>query len=110
MDYKNQKVISIKGKEKNPYSQVIFIMKNNEQKLPVEDFVQEAEKIINGYISKKTEILNRKLNNAHIKEENGIKKLIIRTSKLEDIILSAVVLASSIGIILLLILLSVNLF
>ena len=103
MPKKEDKIISIKGDKQSPYSQVIFIMKKHEHKTkPVQDFVQEAEKIIEGYINSKKEILSRKLSNTYVQDDDGIKKLIVKNSKIEDIILGCAALISSIGILMLL--------
>jgi len=94
---KNKKVICIKGDKTKAYSQVIFIMKENKPK-PVVDFVSEAEKIIDGYMNKKREIIRQEVNNAHIQEEAGVKKLVIKKSNAEDLMLNGIILFSCVGL------------
>lgn len=105
MNNKGKKVICINGDKSKLYTQVIFIMKERElainKKVPI-DFVSEAEKIINGYINENPEIIKNKANNAYIKNNEGIQQLVIKKSNSMDIILNALILASCVGLSLLL--------
>lgn len=81
-----QRAISIKGQRHNPYSHVIFLMKDKEE--PVIDFIAEAERIINTQKSKP----------ADIEEVNGIKKIVIRESKISKLFMNTTMLITSIGL------------
>lgn len=81
------RAISIRGERHNPYSHVIFIMKEKEE--PVLDFVAEAEKIINSGRGKR----------ADIEESSGIKKIVIRESKASRFLLNASMFVASIGLV-----------
>ncbi|MCL1925160.1 MAG: hypothetical protein FWF50_06205 [Defluviitaleaceae bacterium] len=88
MKTSKQRAIAIRGDHTKEYEQVIFIMK--EDKKPIMNFVEEAERIIN---SKKT----RK---AVVVIDEGVKKVIIEKSFAETAILNSVVLISAIGLLL----------
>lgn len=84
------KAISIKGDRHQPYSHVIFLMKAEATQPPVVDFVAEAERIMAG---------GYKRNHAHIEESGGVKKVIIRESAWQKMLLHASMLMAAAGIV-----------
>jgi len=103
MQEKNKKVISISGDKNSKYEQVIFIMKNKNEEKRVVDFVEEAEKIISGYSNNNKDIIKRELKGASVETVNGVKTLVIRKSRAEDVVLNIIILLSCIALAVLLI-------